>query len=116
MEENMSSMSKEHMAQYVSEKLQSLTDQAEGTDFVSVQDHINTHTLNPTFRVSGVLRSLLGVMDKLESTLMTTNEDDVVVVDAKNVAVYLKVVSEVMQVYKTGECGKLMFSESGGTK
>jgi len=32
-------------------------------------------------------------------------------VEAKNVSVYLKVVSEVMQMYRTGEVSRLLFAQ-----
>ena len=108
--DNAAFMGVEQLAQSIHERLQEIDEGAEGIDFQSVLEHINTHVLAPSVRVSNILRSLLELASKLENTLMVTGEDDVTVVDGKNVAVYLKVVNEIMQLYKTGEHNKLMFS------
>ena len=58
------------------------------------------------------MRSLLKLTDRLED--LTTEYDQETgqqVVDRKNVQVYLKVVCEVMQMYKTGEVSKLLFAQ-----
>jgi hypothetical protein len=62
------------------------------------------------------MRSLLKLTDKLEGITTSVDlETGQTVVEAKNVAVYLKVVSEVMQMYRTGEVSKLLFApESKG--
>lgn len=104
-------MGLEQLAQSIHERLIEIDPEGEGVDLESVLEHINNHVLSPSVRVSNILRSLLGLANKLENTLMVTGEDDITVVDAKNVTVYLKVVNEIMQLYKTGEHNKLMFHD-----
>jgi hypothetical protein len=50
----------------------------------------------------------LDLRDTLQKMLIT-EEDGVRTVDARNMAVYLKVTSEIVQVYKTGEISKLLY-------
>jgi hypothetical protein len=57
------------------------------------------------------MRSLLKLSDKLEGiTTAYDPETGETVVDGKNVSVYLKVVSEIMQMYRTGEVNRLLFA------
>ncbi len=109
--DNAAFMGVDQLAQSIHERLLEIDPEGEGIDFGSVLEHINNHVLSPSVRVSNILRSLLELANKLENTLMVTGEDDVTVVDAKNVTVYLKVVNEIMQLYKTGEHNKLMFHD-----
>lgn len=102
------------MAERVHEALVANCPEAEGIGLQEVRAHILTHTLCPAVRVACIMRSLLKLTDKLEGITSAYNEDTGhMEVDPKNVAVYLKVVSEVMQMYKTGEVNKLLFSQEG---
>jgi len=83
-----------------------------GVGLEEVRQHILLHTLCPSVRVGCILRSLLKLSDRLESiTTYVDTDTGEVVVDAKNVSVYLKVVGEIMQMYKTGEVSKLLFAQ-----
>lgn len=85
---------------------------AEGIGLEEVREHINVHTLCPNVRVACIMRSLLRLADKLEGVSTAHDpETGQTVVQAKNVAVYLKVISEVMQMYRTGEVSKLLFGQ-----
>lgn len=100
------------MAERVHELLIEKCPMCDGIGLDDVREHIVSHTLCPAVRVACIMRSLLKLSDKLES--ITTSFDPATgrtEVDAKNVSVYLKVVSEVMQMYRTGEVSKLMFSQ-----
>jgi hypothetical protein len=105
-------VSTDAMAEMVSEELQKLSD--EGTSKREVMQHLQGgHWLHPALQISHILRSLLDLRDTLQKMLIT-EEDGVRTVDARNMAVYLKVTSEIMQVYKTGEISKLLYySEEG---
>ena len=105
-------VSAEAMAEMVSEELQKLSDQ--GTSKREVLQHLQGgHWLHPALQISHILRSLLDLRDTLQKMLIT-EEDGVRTVDARNMAVYLKVTSEIVQVYKTGEISKLLYySEEG---
>lgn len=107
-------MGPELMAERVHEALVDKCPMNEGIGLDEVREHIMVHTLSPSVRVACIMRSLLRLSDKLEG--ITTTFDPTTgrtEVDAKNVAVYLKVVSEVMQMYRTGEVSKLLFSHEG---
>lgn len=105
------SMGVDQIAIAVSESLITLFPDACGTSLAEVTEHIADHTLTPSVRIACILRSLLHLSDRLGSTLACVDECGNVVVDAKNVGVYLKVVSEIMQTYKTGDINRLMFSD-----
>jgi hypothetical protein len=100
------------MAERVHELLIEKCPMCDGIGLDEVREHIMSHTLTPAVRVACIMRSLLKLSDKLES--ITTTFDPATgrtEVDAKNVSVYLKVISEVMQMYRTGEVSKLLFSQ-----
>ena len=97
-------MGTDKLAHTVEQILATTHEQQEGTDAATVREHITQHMLHPSVRVAGILRSLLDLLNRS----WTGNA----VIDAKNVAVYLKVVAEVMQVYKTCNTSSLMFSDS----
>ena len=107
-------MGPELMAERVHETLVESCPMAEGIGFEEVREHIMVHTLCPAVRVACIMRSLLKLTDKLEGiTTKYDPETGQTEVDGKTVAVYLKVVSEVMQMYRTGEVSKLLFSQDG---
>jgi hypothetical protein len=105
-------MGPELMAERVHEMLVEKCPMCDGIGLDEVREHITVHTLCPAVRVACIMRSLLRLTDKLEGITTTfdpsTGRTEV---DAKNVSVYLKVVSEVMQMYRTGEVSKLLFSQ-----
>ncbi len=106
-------MSPEIMAERVHEMLVERCPMHDGAGIGldEVREHIQLHTLEPSVRVACAMRSLLKLSDKLESITMSVDENTgQTVVDAKNVSVYLKVISEVMQMYRAGELSKLAFS------
>lgn len=110
--EQAGTMGPELMAERVHEALVENCPMSEGIGLDEVREHIMVHTLCPNVRVACILRSLLRLVDKLES--VSTSVDQATgqtVVEAKNVNVYLKVVSEVMQMYRTGEVNKLRFGQ-----
>lgn len=105
-------MGPELMAERVHESLVEHCPEAEGIGLDEVRQHIQMHTLCPAVRVGCILRSLLRLTDKLEGVATVYDEETgQMVPDAKNVQVYLKVVGEVMQMYKTGEVSKLLFAQ-----
>ena len=110
-------MGPELMAERVHEVLVDKCPMSEGIGLDEVREHIMTHTLCPSVRVACIMRSLLKLTDKLEGIVTSVDpETGQTVVEAKNVAVYLKVISEVMQMYRTGEVSKLLFApESKGS-
>lgn len=112
--ENSAYMGFEQIAQIVCDKLNEIDPDGGGHNLPDVQDHIKNHVLTPSVKISCVLRSLVALLSKLESGLMTNGEDDMLILDTKNISIYLKVVDQILQVYKTGECNKLMFGNAFG--
>jgi hypothetical protein len=110
LDEQAMTMGPELMAERVHEMLADKCPNLTGIGLDEVRDHILTHTLSPPLRVACIMRSLLRLSDKLETINMSVDpETGQVVVEGKNVTVYLKVISEVMQMYKTGEVNRLLF-------
>ena len=104
-------MGPELMAERVHEALVERCPMADGIGLDEVREHILVHTLCPAVRVSCLMRSMLKLVDKLEGvTHSVDQETGQTVVDPKNVTVYLKVVSELLQMYRTGEVNRLMFA------
>ena len=100
------------MAERVHETLIEKCPMSEGIGLDEVREHIMVHTLSPSVRVACILRSLLRLTDKLEGiTTSVDPETGQTTVEAKNVTVYLKVISEVMQMYRTGEVSRLLFAQ-----
>jgi hypothetical protein len=112
--EQAATMGPELMAERVHEALVEKCPMADGIGLDEVREHIMIHTLCPNVRVACIMRSLLRLSDRLETiTTVVDPNTGQTVVDSKAVAVYLKVVSEVMQMYRTGEVSKLRFSHTG---
>ena len=109
-------MGPELMADRVHEALVENVPMAEGIGLDEVREHINSHMLHPGVRVACLMRSLLKLSDKLEGISTAFDpETGQTVVNAKSVTVYLKVISEIMQMYRTGEVSRLMFAPSHDT-
>lgn len=109
--ENAGTIGPTQMAISIHEKLVLTDPDAEGIGLDEVLEHINSHSLNPTIRISIMMRNLLDLSDKL-STILVTRDGENFQVETKNVSTYLKVVNEIMQMYRTGEPNKLLFGES----
>lgn len=104
-------MGPELMAERVHEALVERCPMADGIGLDEVREHIMMHTLCPSVRVACIMRSMLKLVDKLEGVTTTVDpETGQTVVESKNVTVYLKVVSELLQMYRTGEVNRLMFA------
>ena len=108
-------MGPELMAERVHETLVENCPMADGIGLDEVRQHITSHMLQPGVRVACMMRSLLKLVTKLEDTTMAVDpETNEMVVDSKSLTAYLRVVSEVMSMYKTGEVSKLLFSPNEG--
>lgn len=73
--------------------------------------HIRRHMLHPKVRVAQILRNLLELSETLQELVLSQDEDGKPLIDVRTVTVYLKVVSEIMQIYKTADLSKMLFSE-----
>jgi hypothetical protein len=112
--ENAGSMGVNQMAVAVHGVLKGFIPDGEGIEIETIKEHINMHTLMPAVRVANILRSLLGLNEKLSTILSTEDEEGNLVIDSKNVNAYLKVTNEIMQMYRSGNVNRLLFSDGGG--
>lgn len=108
---NVSSISADCMAGMISEHLLTVDPEGRGMAKADVHRHIQGgHLLNPALQMAHTLRSLFELRDTIQGMIIVENEDGVRSIDARNMSTYLKVISEIVQVYKTGDVGKLMFA------
>lgn len=75
-----------------------------------INTHLRLHVLHPRLRTAHVLRSLVDLSENLREVVVSRAEDDSPLIDVRTAAVYLKVVSELMQVYRTADPSKMLFS------
>ena len=114
MTEQAVTMGPELMAERVHEALVESCPMAEGIGLEEVRSHIQSHMLQPGVRVAFFMRSLIKLATKIESaTVAVDPETNETVVDGKSLSAYVKVVSEIMSMYRTGEVGKFLFAPSG---
>jgi len=73
--------------------------------------HIKKHVLHPSLRVAQILRNLLELAETLQEMVVSRGEDGLPLIDVRTVTVYLKVVSEIMQIYKTADVSKMLFAD-----
>jgi hypothetical protein len=111
--DNVGCASTASVALQVAEDLQERFPDTPGTSFEACLKHIENHTLHPTCRISTMLRSLLKLSDDLQQNLRKFDEDGNAIMDSKLVETYLKVQSQIMQIYRTNETNKLLFAEKG---
>ena len=76
-----------------------------------IETHIKRHVLHPSVRVAQILRNLLELADTLQELVSGRGEDGLPLVDVRTVTVYLKVISEIMQIYKTADLSKMLFAD-----
>ena len=99
---------REHLA---SQALTCDLDEAELPSAEDIKLHIKRHVLHPAVRVSQILRNLLELADTLQELVSGRGEDGLPLVDVRTVTVYLKVISEIMQIYKTADISKMLFAD-----
>lgn len=109
--QNISSIGVDSMTDMMHSHLQEIAPDAAGTSKVDIKEHIQKgHLLSPSLQISHILRSLLDLRDTLHSMLISEDENGTKTVDARNMSVYLKVIAEIMQVYRTGDMSKMLFA------
>jgi hypothetical protein len=109
--ENAGSMGVPQMAAAIHDVLTSMLPGCQGIDLDTVTEHITSHTLMPAVRVAGILRKLLDLNEKLATTLSSEDEEGNLVIDGKNVNSFIKVSDQIMQMYKSGNVNRLLFSD-----
>ena len=109
--ENAGKMGVAQIAAAIHESLHFMDPSAEGISEEEITDHITNHTLLPAVRVAHIMRGLLDLTERLGRVLHTTDEEGNTVVSARSVNMYLKVVNEVMAMYRAGDVNKLLFAD-----
>ena len=101
-----------HMREHLdSQKLRSALEDDDVPSVEDIQLHIKRHVLHPAVRVAQILRNLLELADTLQELVSGRGEDGLPLVDVRTVTVYLKVISEIMQIYKTADPTKMLFAD-----
>jgi len=101
------------IALQVAEDLQERFPDTPGTSVEAVLRHIECHSLHPSCRIATMLRGLLRLSDDLQQNIRKFDEEGNPIMDPKLVETYLKVQSQIMQIYRTSETNKLLFAEKG---
>jgi len=94
------------IAQQVSDFLLVSEPSAQGAEKDTVHEHISRHMLHPRVRIAVMLRQLLDFSVLLQSSLVV-NDSGVCTVDKSNVELYIKVIGQIMTLYKADTSGML---------
>ena len=73
--------------------------------------HIRKHVLHPSVRVAQILRNLLDLAETLQELVLTRADDGSPLIDVRSVTVYLKVVAEILQIYRSADMSKMLFAD-----
>ena len=104
--ESMTDMLHSHLENH----LQQNNINSEGATRAEIKQHIQgAHLLAPSLQLAHTLRSLLELRDILRSMLISEDEEGNIMIDSKNMAHYFRAVSEIGQLYRTGEVNKMLF-------
>jgi hypothetical protein len=79
---------------------------AEGASQAVVYEHISKHMLHPRVRIAVMLRQLLDFSNILQSTLIA-QDNGLCTVEKSNTELYLKVIGQIMQLYRADTQGML---------
>ena len=115
-QENIASMPVETLAREVAAELQNrkpnLTDA--DLDVVTIQHHIQSHTLNPTVRIGITLRHMLDLSDKVRGHLDKVDKDGQNLgLDPKMLDSYIRLQSQILNIYKS-ETNRMLFNTTTG--
>ena len=102
------------IAQQVSDFLLLNEANATGADRDTVHEHIARHMLHPKVRLAVTLRQLLDFLSLLQTTLVV-NDSGLCTVDKGNAELYLKVISQVLTLYKDDTSGMLFADDEKGS-
>jgi len=108
--QNIASIGVDAMVDMLHTYLTENTDGADGTSKEEIKKHIQgSHLLCPSLQMAHNLRSLLELRDVLKNMLISVDDDGNETADVRNMAMYLRVISEIAQMYRTGEVAKMLF-------
>ena len=97
------------IATQVSDCLLTHDENATGADVNTVYEHIARHILHPRVRIAVMLRQLLEFSSFIQNNLVI-QDAGLCTVDKGNVELYLKVIAQIMTLYKADTQG-MLFSE-----
>ena len=76
----------------------------------SITNHLENHFIHPSLQVADTIRSLIQLGHQIKKTTTAIDETDgSLVVDTRGVQTYLKVVNELIGVYKNTDPKKMLF-------
>ena len=107
--ENIHCVDIQAMAGYIQGHLARCEDVGAAPPEADIVLHIQKHMLNPTVRTAYILRSLVDLSETLREVGCARTDEDQPLVDVRAVTLYLKVVGEIMAVYRTADPTKLLF-------
>ncbi len=102
------------IAQQVSDFLLLQEPSAQGADKDTVLEHIARHMLHPKVRLAVTLRQLLDFLSLLQTNLIVSDGGGACAVDKANAELYLKVIAQVLTLYKVDTTG-MLFNEDDKT-
>jgi hypothetical protein len=79
-----------------------------------VYEHIARHMLHPKVRLAVTLRQLLDFLSLLQTSLVINEDGGACAVDKGNAELYLKVIAQVLTLYKVDTTGMLFTEEEKG--
>ena len=98
------------MTEMIYSHLCKLAPNAEGAEKSDIEGHIQgRHLLCPSSQIVHILISLLDLRDTIQDFIVI-DDHGTKTVDCQNMNVYLKVIAEIMQVYRSGEMSKMLFA------
>lgn len=100
--DHLGSMTMEEMAAEIAEKIPDTSEQ--------ILLHFDQHTLHPSVKITHMLRNLFDISKDLKSSIISVDENKHTTVDVKTLESYLKVQSQIMSIYRTGDLKKLLFA------
>ena len=102
------------IAQQVSDFLLVQVPDAVAADKDMVYEHIARHMLHPRVRLAVTLRQLLDFLSLLQTSLVI-NDGGACTVDKSNAELYLKVIAQVLTLYKVDTTGMLFVDDDKDT-
>jgi len=100
-----------HLHEHMAEAVTAENEDTEVPTQEEIQTHLLKHMLHPTVRVAHILRNLLDLSETLREVVVSRAEDNTPLIDVRTVTVYLKVVNEIMQVYKNTDTARMLFAD-----
>jgi hypothetical protein len=99
------------IAQQLSDGLLLQSPHATHADMQTMRIHITEHMLHPRVRIAVLLRQLLELSSLLQNNIVV-HDNGVTTVDKSNAELYLKVIGQIMTMYKADTQGMLFVDDT----